>query len=285
MVDMTKKTCFVISPIGGEGSEIRKRMDLTFNQIIKPVVEDAGYETPIRADHIWESGLITSQIANKLLNSDLVIADLSYQNPNVYYELAIRHVVDKPVIHMISPIDAFIPFDISVMRTIKYDIDMVSGFKAKSSLEEMIKRIDETISTNPIKEVISLQILRERLESKKQTGPSGSVNDILLETIIDVKESMDSLRNEFLALKSMNASYVIQGRRSSGSAYGLHNLKIQLKSIEDNIQAIAGGLDLMKRAGDSKEEIRQAEDKLKALHLRKEDILDQINAVAVLEAR
>ena len=45
------KNCFVISPIGKEGSDIRKRSDLIFNYIIKPIVQEFGYE-PIRADHI-----------------------------------------------------------------------------------------------------------------------------------------------------------------------------------------------------------------------------------------
>lgn len=160
---MKKKTCFVISPIGKDGSETRKKMDLAYNHIIRPVVEEAGYE-PIRADHIKESGLITRQIVDRLLNSDLVIADLTNENPNVYYELAIRHVADKPVIHMISPIDAYIPFDISIMRTIKYDLDIESGLVARTTLREMVGLIDETVSTNPIKEVINLQIIKDSLE-------------------------------------------------------------------------------------------------------------------------
>lgn len=91
------KVCFVICPIGKMDSDIRKRSDLTFNYIIKPVVENFGYR-PIRADHINESGMITHQIIDYIIESPLVIADLTDSNPNVFYELAIRHIVEMPYI-------------------------------------------------------------------------------------------------------------------------------------------------------------------------------------------
>jgi hypothetical protein len=71
------KTCFVICPIGNDGTEIRTWSDRTFKYIIKPIAEKYGYHV-IRADHIKESGTITNQIIENLLNSQLVIADLTY---------------------------------------------------------------------------------------------------------------------------------------------------------------------------------------------------------------
>jgi hypothetical protein len=55
------KVCFVICPIGKDGSEIRIRSNLTFKYIIKPIVEEFGYH-PIRAYHINESGMITNRL-------------------------------------------------------------------------------------------------------------------------------------------------------------------------------------------------------------------------------
>ena len=57
----TKKKCFVISPIGEEGSEMRERSNKVLEHIIKPPVEECGYEC-MRADEIAEPGIITSQI-------------------------------------------------------------------------------------------------------------------------------------------------------------------------------------------------------------------------------
>lgn len=78
-----KKSCFVISPIGPDGSETRRKADEVFHYIVKPVVSDLGYEL-FRADQIDESGTITTQIIQKLVSYDLVVADLSERNPNVF---------------------------------------------------------------------------------------------------------------------------------------------------------------------------------------------------------
>ena len=50
-----------------------------------------------RADHDPRPGLIDSQLINDLLNAELVIADLSFVNPNVFYEIGIRHMAQKPI--------------------------------------------------------------------------------------------------------------------------------------------------------------------------------------------
>lgn len=81
------KICFVIAPIGEEGSDIRRRSDQVFKHIIAPAAKDCGYET-IRADKISEPGIITSQVILHLVEDALVIADLTGRNPNVFYELA-----------------------------------------------------------------------------------------------------------------------------------------------------------------------------------------------------
>jgi len=87
-----KKSCFVIAPIGQEESETRNRSDLVLKHIIKPAAEECGYKA-VRADEISEPGIITTQVIQRLIDDDLVIADLTERNPNVFYELAIRHAI------------------------------------------------------------------------------------------------------------------------------------------------------------------------------------------------
>jgi len=67
-----------------------------------------------------DPGSITEQVINAVLDADLVVADLSERNPNAFYELGIRHVVRKPVIHLIG-IGSDIPFDNKDYRTIAFD--------------------------------------------------------------------------------------------------------------------------------------------------------------------
>ena len=75
--------CFVIGPIGPDGSSIRTAADDFMEFIVRPVVTSTefGY-TPIRADGLNEPGRITSQIIRLLLEADLVIADLTGNNAN-----------------------------------------------------------------------------------------------------------------------------------------------------------------------------------------------------------
>lgn len=111
--------CFYISPIGDDGSEHRKHADLFLGSIVEPALE--GFKLKVvRADKISEPGIITRQILDHILNARLVVADLSFHNPNVFYELCLRHAARLPVVQVIRASDR-IPFDLSQSRTIKID--------------------------------------------------------------------------------------------------------------------------------------------------------------------
>ncbi len=113
------KVCFFIAPIGDDGSEVRMHSDLFLGQIVEPVLNQLGFKV-IRADKINTAGMITSQIIEHIINSGIVVADLSFHNPNVFYELSLRHAQNKPTIHIIRKCDK-IPFDINTFRTITID--------------------------------------------------------------------------------------------------------------------------------------------------------------------
>lgn len=85
------RICFYISPIGEEGMEHRQHADLFLGSIVEPSLEEFGLSV-VRADKIGKPGMTTAQIIEHILRSKLVIADLSYHNPNVFYELCLRHV-------------------------------------------------------------------------------------------------------------------------------------------------------------------------------------------------
>ncbi len=123
------RTCFFIGPIGEADSEFRSHSDLILEQLVRPVLEEFGF-TVKRADEIQQSGLITKQIFQYLLKSRLVVADLSYHNPNVFYELAIRHARNLPVVQMIRKDDR-IPFDVNQTRTIVVDTSSLYTFVPK----------------------------------------------------------------------------------------------------------------------------------------------------------
>jgi hypothetical protein len=115
--------CFYITPINQEASEERKHADLFFGSIVEPVLETMNLRL-IRADKISLAGLINTQIIEYLLKSKIVIADLSFHNPNVFYEIAIRHICRKPIVQIKREEDK-IPFDLQQFRTISIDTSSI----------------------------------------------------------------------------------------------------------------------------------------------------------------
>jgi hypothetical protein len=99
-VRQEQKLCFVVSPIGMPGSEQRIHADWVLECIIKPAMEAIPSFTVKRADHDPRPGQIDVNMINDLNSAELVIADLSFYNPNVFYEVGIRHMLQKPIIHM-----------------------------------------------------------------------------------------------------------------------------------------------------------------------------------------
>jgi hypothetical protein len=114
------KRCFVISPIGEPGSNVREQADAVLDYIIEPALREMGIEA-VRADKLAEPGLITDQMIAAILNYDLCIADLSGHNPNVFYELAIAQAAERPVVLMKLTGEG-IPFDVKDYRLIEYDL-------------------------------------------------------------------------------------------------------------------------------------------------------------------
>ena len=121
-------TCFYITPIGDEDTEERKHADVFLGHVVEPAIEALGLDLAvIRADHIDKPGLITTQVIQHVVEARLVVADLSFHNPNVFYELALRHATGKPTVHICRSIDRN-PFDLADVRTIRIDVTDIHSF-------------------------------------------------------------------------------------------------------------------------------------------------------------
>ena len=123
-LETTELSCFVISPIGDRNAaigtsprEIWEQNIQTWEEVIQPACAGVGL-TPVRADQISEAGDITDQVFRKLRDSHVVIADLTGANPNVMYELGLRHTTGKLTVQIGE--DGRLPFDVSTIRTIRF---------------------------------------------------------------------------------------------------------------------------------------------------------------------
>lgn len=114
---------FVVMPFGkkkgGDGSPYD--FNVIYQTLIKPALELAGFES-FRADEATSTGDILTDMFQELLLADLVLADLSIDNANAYYELGIRHAFRKRGIVHIQAGRAYMPFDIFNVRTLPYHI-------------------------------------------------------------------------------------------------------------------------------------------------------------------
>lgn len=141
--------CFVVSPIGEPVSETRKRSDGFLREVIRPVAESCGFIVE-RADEDKAPGVVTDAIVQKIIDAELVIADLHNHNPNVMYEVAIRHATDKPLIQMIEHGEP-LPFDIGGLNTVFYDSSVLGLDEWRTDLRKAIKAVQSgSTGTNPV---------------------------------------------------------------------------------------------------------------------------------------
>lgn len=131
--------CFVIMPFD-------KRLDGTYQQIVH-VCNRLNIE-PRRSDHT-AVGSITKEIFIEISNAKIVIADLSFSNPNVYYELAISHCIGRKTI-LISRTDQDIPFNVRDNYVIRYSDSIIGAKDLEIELEKKIKYLlDGGVIDNP----------------------------------------------------------------------------------------------------------------------------------------
>lgn len=94
------KTCFVITPIGSDDSVERKHSDTILKHLLEPVLAEFQLRA-VRADRIAKPGIITKQVIEYIAYSRLCVADLSFSNPNAFYELGVRHAFKLSTIQII----------------------------------------------------------------------------------------------------------------------------------------------------------------------------------------
>jgi hypothetical protein len=166
------KSCFVVSPIGADGSDHRTHADWVYEGIILPVMQEHYPEFIVeRADKINDPGLIDQQIIQRIIRSDLVIADLSFGNPNVFYEVGLRHMYQKPIVHMVRKQED-LPFDVKLQRTVHFSYTRVQDVEAaKSQLHDVLKEVVK----EGFKQVTPVTLAVGRIEIDKTADASEKV--------------------------------------------------------------------------------------------------------------
>jgi hypothetical protein len=164
-----EKRVFVITPIGIDGSAERRHADWVLNAAIKPVFEPRGYDV-YRSDTIADPAMINDAIFNHVVDDEICIADLSFLNPNVFYELGVRHALSRPVIHIAHDL-VKLPFDTAQHRAIFFSLE---NYHSVENLKRALAAQLDTIESsgfkvsNPLTHARGRQDLAESADSKDQ---------------------------------------------------------------------------------------------------------------------
>lgn len=105
-----------------------------YREVIKPTCEAFGYET-IRADDVYKNGLIITDITSSIRAASVVVADITPNNANVFYEVGYAHAIMKPTI-LLAEKGRDLPFDVSAFRTVFYE-NTIGG---KTMVEERLRK-------------------------------------------------------------------------------------------------------------------------------------------------
>ncbi len=174
----TKDLCFTIMPFGGW-------FDDYYETVFCPAIESAGLE-PCRADDLYRPSTIVNDIWSYTKRSELVLADLSGKNPNVFYELGLAHALAKPAILVVESMDD-VPFDLRALRVIEYD---KNSPKWGDLLKEKIEKAIIEVLASPTQAVLPAFLDVKEIEER----PTVTEQE---KELISLRQDIEMMRSEF----------------------------------------------------------------------------------------
>lgn len=211
--------CFFIAPIGDEGTDARRRSDGILEFIVGRAATELGL-TAVRADKIAEPGQITRQVIEHVLNAKAAVADLTDLNPNVFYELAVRHTLRGPVA-LIAEKGCDLPFDVGQMRTIFFDHhDLKSADDCRG---EIVQHLKQAIERGALDSPVATSVDLSSLEG-------GSVVERSVAELVNATGDITRWQREILSeLSALRRR--MGGRLDADSAYGVSRLVRRLSAV------------------------------------------------------
>lgn len=224
------RQCFVIMPIGkGEAYQLYWNR---YEHIIEPAVENLREKDEqvfrcVRADLVTKTGSITKDLLRRLHSSDVVIADLTDLNPNVFFELGVRHALRSGTI-LIALKGTTPPFDLGDLRIIPYE-DRVGGEKeAIRQIQSMLRSFlsDDRPQDSPVFDAIPK--LAELVAGKENEA-----------RIADLLRERDLLKAQLEVSEktSLNNQAVLEGMRGAIEELTKVLTEPQRKHVEAEIES------------------------------------------------
>ena len=145
--------CFVIQPFDDGGA-----FDKRYDQVVAPAILAAGFE-PYRVDRDSSADNLNEQIEGGIRRADACFADITADNPNVWFEVGFAIALGKPVVLICSSVRTRYPFDVHHRPVIRYRLESPMDFH---ELERKItKHLQERCALSSKSGPISLEMLTE----------------------------------------------------------------------------------------------------------------------------
>lgn len=205
-----RKTCFVIMPNSDVSGYEPDHWNLVFSLLIEPVCRGLDFDVTLEAK-VHQSHNIVLDIVRRLAKSDLVICDLSSVNPNVMYELGVRHVYELPVVLLKDERTRDV-FDVSGIRYCNYDSSLRHDLveKAREALRKFIENETEQTSSSVPTSPVTILGLHKQI-ARRPSGEEPRVTllqadvESLRSQVSSLTANVDALRNTSL-MNSIGAS-------------------------------------------------------------------------------
>ncbi len=210
---MPNQICFMVMPFGTKATRLEPGngpieidFDSLWEHAYKPLLEEAGYEA-IRAD-AQTGALIIQDMVEALAYSDLVMADVTIPNANVYYEIGVRHSARSRGCVLVSAEWANPVFDLRQIRRLTFKlnqerVDEKLGQEIKAQLNAGLEKM--AAATSPVAEIIPhIQTIDQELAPINPGNPN-VLNDVRVREFQDKIEAVQNLQAEIALISQMRS--------------------------------------------------------------------------------
>lgn len=195
-----KPYCFVLMPFGEkEGSDGRIiEFDEVYKKVFKPAIKEADLK-PIRADEEWAGGIIHKPMFERLMLCDYAVADLTTANPNVLYELGVRHGIRPHSTVLTFAKGMRLPFDVKPLRGIPYGLNSLGlpqdVKEAKKSIQNRLLDCRDPDTDSPLFQLVS-------------DMPKLDISHLKTDTFRDVAEYSQEIKEELAGARQKGSKAV-----------------------------------------------------------------------------
>jgi len=238
-----------------------------YAEVIQPTLEDLGYETN-KADSLDTHRNILEDIIKGISGADIIIADLTNSNPNVFYEVGVAHGLGIPTVLITQDLDE-IPFDLTAYEVFEYSTDFVEIDNLKDSLRDIANKHSngEVTFESPVSDWTDIDINQsvstkseESNSDNQDPEPNKGILDYALEATesrSDLETAMHKIESDSNELESeirkltpdSQAEADISPKKANRLARNLATeINSYTSSVEDNVGVIDENLQFMMTA-------------------------------------